>query len=69
MFDEQAKILLVNGLTQELFGYSREELIGESVEILVPERFRADLPAHRAAFFAAPQRSGDGRGTGFIRKA
>ena len=55
MFDEQAKILLVNVLTQELFGYSREELIGESVEILVPERFRADLPAHRAAFFAAPQ--------------
>ena len=55
MFDEQAKILLVNGLTQELFGYSREELIGESVEILVPERFRAELPAHRAAFFAAPQ--------------
>ena len=55
MFDEQAKILLVNALTQELFGYSREELIGESVEILVPERFRADLPAHRAAFFAAPQ--------------
>ena len=55
MFDEQAKILLVNGLTQELFGYSREELIGESVEILVPERFRAELPAHQAAFFAAPQ--------------
>ena len=62
MFDEQAKILLVNGLTQELFGYSREELIGESVEILVPERFRAELPAHRAAFFAAPQPRAMGTG-------
>ena len=62
MFDEQAKILLVNGLTQELFGYSREELIGESVEILVPERFRAELPAHRAAFFAAPQPRAMGAG-------
>ena len=62
MFDEQAKILLVNALTQELFGYSREELIGESVEILVPERFRADLPAQRAAFFAAPQPRAMGAG-------
>jgi two-component system, LuxR family, sensor kinase FixL len=62
MLDEQAKILLVNGLTQELFGYSREELIGESVEILVPELFRAGLPAHRAAFFAARQARAIGAG-------
>jgi PAS domain S-box-containing protein len=55
MFDEQGKILLVNGLMQKLFAYSEEELIGQSVEIFVPERFRAELPAHKAAFFAAAQ--------------
>ena len=68
MFDEQAKILLVNVLTQKLFGYSREELIGESVEILVPERFRAELPAHRAAFFAAPQARAMGAGRDFFAR-
>ena len=62
MVDGQGKILLVNGLTQKLFGYSREELIGQSVEILVPERFRAGHPAHRAAFFGAPQARAVGAG-------
>jgi PAS domain S-box-containing protein len=55
MVDGHGKMLLVNALTENLFGYSREELIGQTVEILVPERFRAGHPAHRAAFFGAPQ--------------
>ena len=62
MVDGQGKMLLVNGLTQKLFGYSREELIGQSVEILVPERFRAGHPAHRATFFGAPQARAMGAG-------
>jgi PAS domain S-box-containing protein len=62
MVDGQGKMLLVNALTQELFGYSREELIGQSVEMLVPERFRAGHPAHRAAFFGAPQTRAMGAG-------
>jgi PAS domain S-box-containing protein len=55
MVNGQGEIVLINTLTERLFGYSREELIGKSVEILVPERFRAGHPAHRAGFFAAPQ--------------
>jgi PAS domain S-box-containing protein len=55
MVNQEGKIQLVNVLTEKLFGYSRAELIGQSVEILVPERFRAGHPAHRAAFFGAPQ--------------
>jgi PAS domain S-box-containing protein len=51
MINPQGEIVLVNTLTEKLFGYTREELIGKSIEILVPERFRAD----RADFFAAPQ--------------
>ena len=62
MVDGQGKMLLVNALTQELFGYSREELIGQSVEILVPERFRTGHPAHRATFFGAPQARAMGAG-------
>jgi two-component system, LuxR family, sensor kinase FixL len=62
MINPQGDIVLVNTLTERLFGYRREELLGKSVEILVPERFRADHPAHRAGFFAAPQSRAMGAG-------
>src|SRR5262245_37346030 len=48
-------IQLVNSQTQKLFGYSREELIGQPVEILVPQRFRSNHPQHRTTFFADPR--------------
>jgi PAS domain S-box-containing protein len=62
MINPQGEIVLVNRLTERLFGYSREELIGKTVEILVPERFREGHPAHRAGFFAAPQSRAMGAG-------
>jgi PAS domain S-box-containing protein len=49
------KIVLVNKQTERLFGYSRDELIGEPVEILVPERLRRGHPANREAFAADPR--------------
>jgi len=55
MADQRGQIILVNVQTEKLLGYSREELIGQSVDILVPERFRRAHPAHRADFFVAPQ--------------
>ena len=47
-------IRLVNGQTEKLFGYSREELIGRPVEILVPEGARDVHPGHRAGYFKHP---------------
>jgi hypothetical protein len=48
-------IVLVNGQVEALFGYPREDLLGEQVEILVPERFRAEHPHHRDRYFAEPR--------------
>jgi PAS domain S-box-containing protein len=55
MIDADGKIVLVNTYTERLFGYTREELLGQPVEMLVPHRFRARHPEYRAGFFADPQ--------------
>ena len=48
-------VVLVNAQTEQLFGYPRHEIIGQPVETLIPERFRAKHPRNRADFFAAPK--------------
>jgi PAS domain S-box-containing protein len=50
--DRQGKIIFVNSETEKLFAYPRSQLIGEAVEILVPERFRGGQPANRNRNFA-----------------
>lgn len=55
MVDELGRVVLVNSQVERMFGYSREELLGESVDLLVPSSVRAEHPCHRASFFAAPK--------------
>src|SRR5216684_1293686 len=45
-------IEMINAQSEALFGYPREELLGRSIEVLVPERFRRNHPGLRGAFFA-----------------
>jgi two-component system sensor kinase FixL len=58
----EGRIVLVNSTTEKLFGYSREELVGFAVEMLVPERFRGAHPGRRTDFFTAPQPPAMGAG-------
>jgi PAS domain S-box-containing protein len=53
--DERGVIAFVNTQTEALFGYTREELLGQPIEILIPDRFRTTHVAHRSKFLAAPR--------------
>jgi protein-histidine pros-kinase len=53
--DQAGQIALVNSQTERLFGYTRTELVGKAVEVLVPERFRHQHTGHRAAYFSDPR--------------
>lgn len=53
--DEAGDVIFVNSQTEALFGYSREELLGESVELLVPDRQRASHRSHREGYGKDPR--------------
>ena len=53
--NQEGKIVLVNSQTENLFGYERAEILGQSMECLVPERFRNRHASHRDRFFSEPR--------------
>jgi two-component system, chemotaxis family, CheB/CheR fusion protein len=62
MVDGDGRIVLVNAQMETLFGYRRDELLGQPMEMLVPERFRAKHPQYRTDFFAHPEARAMGAG-------
>jgi len=70
MIDRQGKIVMVNSQAVKMFGYNREELTGQSVEALIPERFRGGHPEHRMGFSSSPRARpmGAGRDLYAVRK-
>ncbi|HTW07150.1 MAG TPA: PAS domain S-box protein [Acidimicrobiales bacterium] len=49
------RIVLINAQAESLFGYTREELVGQPVELLVPTAVRSVHPGHRQGYFADPR--------------
>jgi PAS domain S-box-containing protein len=70
MVDESGKIQLVNAEIEKLFGYRRDELFGQSIDMLVPDRFRNHHDQYRKAFVASPiaRPMGSGRDLFGLRK-
>jgi PAS domain S-box-containing protein len=60
--DRDGRIVLVNSQAVKLFGWSRSELLGQKIELLVPERFSGRHPEHRRGFFAEPRSRSMGAG-------
>ena len=55
LVDERGHIVLVNAQVERIFGYPREEVVGQPIEMLVPERFRARHPGFRGDFHGDPK--------------
>jgi len=62
MIDPEGRIVLVNLEVERLFGFPREELLGRSIDMLVPERFRGHHAGFRTGFFADPRARSMGAG-------
>lgn len=60
MVDRKGDIVLANREFEVLFGYDRKEVLGQPIEILIPERFREEHPAHREEFFVASRKRATG---------
>lgn len=60
--DSLGRIVLVNAQTERLFGYQRDELLGQRIEVLVPDSLKGKHRGHRAGFFAHPATRSMGAG-------
>ncbi|WP_303561841.1 sensor histidine kinase [Uliginosibacterium sp. 31-12] len=54
MVNEEGRIVLANAQAERVFSYSRDELLGQPIEMLVPERFAGQHPGFRQAFSSNP---------------
>ena len=55
LINASGRITLVNAAAERMFGYDRAELVGQTLEVLLPDRVRSTHTGHRAQYFAAPR--------------
>src|SRR5438067_846350 len=70
MINQNGSMEMVNAQAERVFGQHRDEMLGQSIEMLVPERFRQAHPGLRGAFFRDPlsRPMGAGRDLYALRK-
>ena len=69
LVDAGGEIKVVNHQAEKLFGYERNELVGQRIEMLVPERFRERTPRSSQRLLRRSAHAADGCGSGFVRAA
>ncbi|MEQ8535438.1 MAG: PAS domain S-box protein, partial [Imperialibacter sp.] len=62
LVDKTGAINMINSMSEKLFGYTRNELLGKPIELLIPERFRKAHPSQRSGFFTNPHARAMGEG-------
>src|SRR4030095_7338189 len=55
LIDTNGRIILVNRAAEGMFGYEPDELLGQTLEVLLPDRIRETHHEHRAHYFAGPR--------------
>ena len=60
--DEFQKITVVNSSAEEIFGYSKEELLNQHLEILIPQKYKSNHGAHFTSFLGSREKRQMGRG-------
>jgi PAS domain S-box-containing protein len=68
LVDSKGGIQLVNPRTEEMFGFSSQELIGQRIEILIPERFHNKHHGHREGYLAKPAKRNMGSGMNLVAR-
>lgn len=68
MIDGGGSIVVVNAGAERMFGYDRNELLGQPLDVLLPERFREAHTGYRSAFFSAPRVRPMGRGLDLVAR-
>ena len=66
--DDQGKIAIVNGQAVDMFGYDREAMLGQPIELLLPDRLQETHVAHRKKFLAVPRLRPMGAGMPLLAK-
>ncbi len=68
IIDDRGKISVVNAQAEQMFGYRREEMLGQPVEVLLPERLREVHEGHRSAFSRDPRLRPMGQGQDLVAR-
>ena len=66
LVDHSGRIVRVNAQTEQLFGYRRDELVGQPVEVLIPERLRDRHVGQRAGYMVSPHVRPMGQGMNLV---
>ena len=62
IINNTGRIVLINGQAEAVFGYSRADLLGKSIEVLLPPRYRGGHLGHRSNYFVQPRTRAMGAG-------